>query len=217
VRPAALPLLRALPHRVERLLHVERGRALDAHGRVAPVAALALRLADPLVADADTAGDAERGVDDEQLAMVARDEAEPGAEAGWAEHAVLHACLFERGEKARLDAAHPDPVGEQPHVDAAFGGDHERRADPLADLVGTKDVCLEHDRIPRTLDRLDHRVERGGAVVEQHDVVAAGDVGGGDAPEPARERRAGRRIGAAPFDGRGRDLRGGDSGGVGHA
>ena len=82
VRAAALPLLRALPHRVERLLHVARGGPLDAHRGVAPVAAVALRscpihsspMPTPPVMPIAR-------VDDEQLAVVARHEAEPGAEA----------------------------------------------------------------------------------------------------------------------------------------
>ena len=81
-------LLRALPHRVERLLHVARGGALDAHGGVAPVAAMALpscRIHSSPMPTPPVMPTAR--VDDEQLAVIARHEAEPGAEARRVEHA----------------------------------------------------------------------------------------------------------------------------------
>src|SRR5437868_5431329 len=90
MRAAALTLERALPHGVEGRLHVGGGRAFDAHRGIAPVTAMARCLAHPLIADADAAGDADRRIDDEQLAVIARDETEPCSQAGRIEHAKLH-------------------------------------------------------------------------------------------------------------------------------
>src|SRR6185503_12475598 len=91
-----------------------------AHGGVAPVAAVAIRGAHPLVADADATGDPDEGVDDEQLAVVARHEAEPGAQAGRVEDAVLDPGPTQTGDEAVPNATHADPVGEEPDAHAAL-------------------------------------------------------------------------------------------------
>src|SRR5206468_3852608 len=121
-----------------------RGRPLDAHRGVAPVASVTRRLAEPFVADADAAGDADARVDDEQLAVIARHETEPGAQTGPVEHAELDARLPQPGDEARLDAAHADPVGEETHAHAARDGTTERVGEAISDLVGAKDVALQH-------------------------------------------------------------------------
>ena len=56
--------------------------------------------------------------------------------------------------------------------------------------------------------RLDHRVEGRGSVAQQRDAVAARDVGGGDAPEAARERRSrgGGQVADRPLDDESRGL-----------
>src|SRR5579872_2889648 len=79
---------RAIPHVLERPRHVGARRTLDADRRVAPRRAAAFEdTGAPFLADADAAGDAARAVDDEQLTVVARDDAEPAAPAGWVEDA----------------------------------------------------------------------------------------------------------------------------------
>ena len=103
---------------------------------------------------------------------------------------MLHARLLERREEARLDAAHADPVAEEPDLHPARRGGDEGVADAVADVVRAEDVRLEHDRVAGLGDRVAHRVEGGRPVVQEHHLVAAGDVGGGDAPEAAREGRA---------------------------
>ena len=82
VRSATLVAVAAPPHVVERLDHVVRGGPLDLHGGVAPTRAmLLLHAGRPFASDADAAGDADRPVDDEQLAVIARNESEPRVEA----------------------------------------------------------------------------------------------------------------------------------------
>src|SRR5579863_7117912 len=69
---------RAIPHMLERPRHVGARGTLDADGRVAPWGAATLEdTGAPFLADPDAASDAARAVDDEQLAVVARDDAEP--------------------------------------------------------------------------------------------------------------------------------------------
>ena len=92
-------------------------------------------------------------VDDEQLAVVARDQAEPGAQSRWVEDAQLDARLPDRREEAGLGAAHADPVGEQAHAHAARHRPRERLGDAMSDLVGAEDVALEDDRLARCVDR----------------------------------------------------------------
>src|SRR5207302_179767 len=113
----------------------------------------------PLDADADAAGDADRRVDDEELAVVARDEPEEGVESWRAEDCDLDAASLELLEKVPRDAAHADPVEQQPHPDAASDGAPERLAHAPSDLVGSEDVALEIDRAVRLIDQFDHRLE----------------------------------------------------------
>ena len=51
--------------------------------------------------------------------------------------------------KLRRDAAHADPVEEEPNRDAALPRRDQRVAEALPDLVGAEDVALEHDRLAR--------------------------------------------------------------------
>src|SRR6185437_8236484 len=130
-------------HVVERVLHVQRRGSVDHHGGVAPARTVLLQYARrPLASDPYAAGDPDRRVDDEQLAMVARNHAEPRAKAGRVEHGDLHAAAPQLLEKFLRRAAAADPVAQQSHVDAAARGPDERLAEPLAHFVRPKDVTL---------------------------------------------------------------------------
>ena len=74
----------------------------------------------------------------------------------------------------------------------------ERVGEALADLVGAEDVALEHDGLARRVDRARASRRRcAGPSCSSVDAVAARDVGRGDAPEAARERRTARTAIAA--------------------
>src|SRR6185437_15142857 len=88
-------------------------------------------------------------------------------------------------------SANADPIEQEAHLDAARGGPGERSGESVADVVGSKDVALEDDAGRGVVDQVEHRVEGGGPVAEQAHTIAARDVGGGDAPEPAGEGRPG--------------------------
>ena len=191
----AAPLLAAHPppHVLERLEHVAGGRPLDADRGVAPTAALFLcDPLEPFPADANAAGDASRLIDDEQLAMVARHESEPGAQSGRIEDADVNAALAQIVEKLVRRAARADPIRDDAYLRAARAGAQQGVGEAVADFVRAEDVALERDRVLRVVDQLEHLVERFRSVVQQAHAVPTGDVGGGNTPETARERRSAR-------------------------
>src|SRR5450830_1752269 len=112
------------------------------------MAAPLFRLAHPLVADSDAARDADGRVRDQQLAVVAWNEAEPGAQPWRIEDAVLDARLLEPRDEAPLNAAHPDPVAQHTNCHPTLRGGDERVADATADVIRAQDVRLEHDGLP---------------------------------------------------------------------
>ena len=102
-------------------IHVVRGRTLDAHGGVAPARAMDLQHAGrPLAANTEPAGDADVSVDDEQLAMIARHEAEPSAKAGRVEDRDVDSGFAQAIEKFSRRAAPADPVEQEANRDAAL-------------------------------------------------------------------------------------------------
>ena len=145
----------------------------------------------PFAADADAAGDADRSVDDEQLAVIARDEPEPARKPGRVEDATSTPGRFSALMKLPRRAAAADPVEEQPNRDAA-----RRRARSArrrsARRPRRSGRCSSRARptSARAVDELEHRVEGRRAVAQQRDAIAARHVGRRDAPETARERRA---------------------------
>ena len=65
-----------------------------------------------------------------------------------------------------------EPVDQEAHLDAAPRTVDERVHEPAADLVGLEDVDLERHVVGRRADRLQHRREKGVAVLKQGDLAA---------------------------------------------
>src|SRR5581483_973417 len=192
---SALIARRALPHVLERPRHVGARRALDADGRIAPGRPAAFEDAGtPFLADPDATGDAAGAVNDEQLAVVTRDDAEPAAPAGRVKDADRDARGAEPAEERARRAANADPVDEHAAGDAAGRRRDQGVREPLADLVGAEDVLLQVHGLPRAADHLAHGVECRLAIAEETDLIAARDIGGGDAPETPGEGRTGASI-----------------------
>src|SRR6185312_14947931 len=190
VRPAPLLLVHPPPHVIECLRHVARRLAFDLHGGVAPPRAMLLENAGrPLAADADAARDTDNAVDDEQLAVIPRHRAEPAPKAGRIEDRDLNAGALERPDELARRAAYPDPVEEKANFHAARRRPGERAGESMADLVRAEDVALERDAGGRVVDELEHGIEGRRPVAQEMHPIAARDVGGGDAPQSASERR----------------------------
>src|SRR5437763_86478 len=97
----------------------------------------------PFASDADTAGDADRLVDDEQLSVIARHETEPGPESGAIESLDVDAGARELADKSPRRAAYANPIEEQSDGDAACSRSREGVAEAMPDLIGAEDVALE--------------------------------------------------------------------------
>ena len=161
---------------VEGGLHLRHHRALDAEVQVAPVVGV-LRMAFPLVGDADAAGESHRAVDHQQLAMGAIVEAADvvplerpvllDVDAGVA-HALEQVVLH-------LDAA--GPVQHHVDLDAGSRALGEGVGVLGADVAGPVDVGLEGDGLLRRANAFDHGGEDLVAVLQILDAVATHDGG----------------------------------------
>src|SRR5262245_53218515 len=100
MRAATLLSFRAAPHALERLNHVLRRGSIGRHRGVAPTwPARTKNSSRPLVTDVQTAGDADAVVDDEQLAVIARDESHPASEPERVEDREVDARLADASQK----------------------------------------------------------------------------------------------------------------------
>src|SRR5581483_1614666 len=159
MRPSPFVALRATPHVVEGLHHVVGRRTFDFHGGVPPPRPMQLLNAGrPLAADADAAGDPDASIDDEELAVVARNDAEPTAKAGRIEHGDIDAAAFDSLDEAPRCPARADPIEEQADLHATTCRLEQCVAEPLADVVRAKDVALEGNAGGRLCNELEHRV-----------------------------------------------------------
>ena len=172
----------------ERSLHLCDRGPFEPVVRVAPVLRVA-RVAVPLVADADPAGEADLAVDDQQLAV----------------RAVVHArevVPVQRVEPVHLDArrghlvqhllvhllaAHP--VDEQVHAHAGPCAFAQRLGEALPDAARPVDVGLERDRRTSAADRRQHRWKDLDAILEVLDPVTVDDRGPEQDAEFAPELR----------------------------
>ncbi len=155
-------------------LHLRDGRAFDAEVGVAPVVGV-LRVAGPFGRDADAAGETDRAVDDQELAV--RAVVEP-AEPGPARLVValdLDAGRLHLGDDALVHPLGADPVQHHVHLDAGARAFRQRVGERAADVARPVDVRLEVDGLRRTPDRLEHRGEDAVAVDEDAAAVAADD------------------------------------------
>jgi len=157
----------------------------------------------PLTADSEPTGDTDVSVDDEQLAVIPRHETKPSAKAERAEYSDLDSRAAQARKELSRRAARSNPVDEQTNADSALGGAQQRLRHLFTHLVRPEDVHLERHAVFRAVDEVNHFRESGGSVVQEHDGIAAGDVGSSDAPKSAGKRRAwdSRQI-AAPADGK---------------
>src|SRR5690242_6442456 len=147
VRATALATDRSSPHRLERGDHVSRGRPFDDDGGVAP--SLAMRLENarrPLAADANPAGDPYCFVYDQELAVVAGNEAEPSAKSGWIEDLDVDAGTRDLANEGARRPAGTNPVQQQANRDTTSGRVDERFAEAFSHFVRAEDVALERHR-----------------------------------------------------------------------
>ena len=153
----------------EHRLHLRHHRPFDGEVAVAPVLRV-LGVTGPLGRDADTAGEAELAVDDEQLAVGAVVEA---AEMGPARRVIaadLAAGVGDFGDERFVHLGAADPVEQHVHLDTGTGPLGERGGELAADVARPVDVRLEGDGLPGTANGSQHRREDLVAV-EEHAVA----------------------------------------------
>ena len=144
-----------LPVLGEGLLHLGDGGALDAHVGVAPLF-VALAVAQPLVVEAEPAGEPDAPVHHHDFPVVARVPVGAGERA---EDAQLAAGGGEPGLElvAQVDAAHRVEQHAAAHALGGAGGERLEHAVRRGALA--PDVELDVDREPRAPHGLDERVE----------------------------------------------------------
>src|SRR5581483_2378261 len=161
------------PHPGKRAIEHRGRRARDACHGVAPGAAVPLGIACPLVADAQAAEHGLCAVNDEELAMIARQDARKMPRRERVKVAHLYARFAEVApvRPARSDGA--ERVVQHAHPDACFRARDERFGKALAGSVGADDVILEVNPALGARDERQHAVERARAVGEMVETVAA--------------------------------------------
>ena len=114
-------------------LHLRDDRSRDFEVSVAPVLGI-LRVAGPLVADADPAGEADRAIDDEQLAMSAV--VEPREVIPFRRVISFHlaACLFQLLEQCFVHFVGADPIKQDAdfHSGSRAFGERIRKLRPIS-------------------------------------------------------------------------------------
>ena len=118
-----------------------------------------LRVAEPLVGDADAAGEAHPAVDHEELAVRAVVQPPDRVPARLVVAAQLDARGLHLLQIRLVDLAAADPVDQDVDAHPGPGPLGERVRERLADRARPVDVCLEGDRLPRGADRVEHRRE----------------------------------------------------------
>jgi hypothetical protein len=169
-------------------LHLGDDRPFDAEVVVAPVV-LVLGVAQPVVGDAHSAGEADPPVHHEELSVGAVVDAVQVVPAQRMVALDLRSRFLHALEELRVHPLAAEPVEE--HVDL------DPRARPLgqglrklpADLARPVDVGLEGDRLLSAADRREHRGEDLITVVEGIHLVAGDDGRPQEMPQGAAERR----------------------------
>jgi hypothetical protein len=152
------------PVLAEDRLHLRRDGAGGAHHDVAPLVRVA-GVAQPLVGDAEAAGEADPAVHHQDLAVRPAADLVEAPQPDGVEHVGLDPRLLQAVEQ-RAGPEAPGAVHQHPHLDPPPRGVDQRRGDDAARLVVLEDVGLEVDRLPGVADRLGERREDGVAVVE---------------------------------------------------
>src|ERR1051325_11626845 len=141
----------------------------------------------PFAPHADSAGNAHRAVDNEQLSVVARHEPEPTAKSGGVEHGGLDTALSDTANEFARRSAAADPVEASADLDPPRAGFEQGVRNSPTHLIGAEDIALQGDAGARALDQGQHRLERRRAVAQQLYAVAARDVSRCNAPQSARK------------------------------
>ena len=141
--------------------------------RVAPVIGV-LRVSEPEVGHAHTAGEPDFPVDDENLPMRPVVQLLEGVPMRRVEVDDVAASLTEALDVILVHLARADGVDDDPDVDAARRGALERVGEPVGDLAFLVDVGLEAHAMARAVDGLEHRREHLIAV-DEHVVLVADD------------------------------------------
>jgi hypothetical protein len=153
----------------ENLRGVVDRRALDAHSRVAPVI-VALAVAEPVVADAEPAGQGDAAIDEDELAVIALELRAP-----WQRAKPFHFAASVDELRARPlrveERAAAKIVDDDAARDALAAARHERLDDPIGGAPGFPDVHDDAHALAGARDGLDDGVDHR-AVVAQVDVVA---------------------------------------------
>ena len=166
---------------------------VDAEVRVAPVLG-ALGPAAPLVGDADAAGEADRAVHDQHLAVRAVVQPPQVPPLGLVIAHDLHARTLHRVDAVGVHLRAADPVEQHMHLHARPGALGQRVGKLPADRFGPVDVGLEGDRSLRLPDRLQHG-RKDLVAVEQHlDRVAVLHLRAQQGAEGAAELRVVGRV-----------------------
>src|SRR5207253_10670528 len=114
-------------------------------------------VAGPLLGDRRPAGEGDAPVDDDGPPMVAPIDPNQMAKGQRPETLYPHAGLGELAPVLFLELERPEPIHQQPDLDAGPGALHERVHELPADLVRLEDVDAEIDRLAGPADRLEHR------------------------------------------------------------
>ena len=169
--------------------HVPRGRPLEPGMRIAPRPGPAAREGRAVfVPDVHAARESHAPVEDEDLAVVAI-RLIPEERKERVIKANFDVPLLHLPPEPRPRVARAERVGEDAHPDAAPHGGRQSFDEEASGGVVLEDVRLEEDFVLGAGDRGAHRGERGRAVEEDRDGVAAVDRRRVDPPEKHFEFR----------------------------
>ena len=156
---------------VERGLDLRDDRTFDLEVHVAPMVRV-LRMALPLVGDADAACEADRAVDDQQLAVRTVVQAAEVVPLEWPVHPDLDAGLPQLLQERVLDLDAAGPVDHDFDCDACLRSLRKGVGKLPPDIARPVDVGLEVDGLPGGPDCREHRREDLVAVLQVPDLVA---------------------------------------------
>jgi hypothetical protein len=132
-------------------------------------------VAEPLVGDSDAAGEADRAVDDEQLAMRAVVDPRDRVPADGVVPLDVDPVALQEIDQLRRHRRGADGVEDHVHFHAGAGALGERLREHPPDLAVPVDVELHVDRLLRAADGREHRREDAHAVPQHLDPVSLGE------------------------------------------
>src|SRR5688572_19505477 len=159
---------------VERGLHLRDDRTFDLEVHVAPMVRI-LRMALPLVGDADAACEADRAVDHQQLAVRTVVQAAEVVPLEWPVHADRDTGLSQLPEERVLDLDAAGPVDHDLDFNTSLRTLGEGVRELTPDFPGPVDVRLEIDGLSGGPDGGEHRGKDLVAVLQVLDQVAGDD------------------------------------------